>query len=429
MASIDRQLGRHEQAKRCVQNSREEYENLVGDFPDNRLYRHGLADLCLMLESESGLRQAVDLYQQLAAEDPALYRSHLAQAHYRLGYYLVFDGTSRGDQAYHHFRTALTIQEELARTGRDNSLDLAATCNSLGILYRKGLSPREAEALHRKALEHCERPSIRSSRQDCRSERARGHNHLAAALAAQNRRDEALPHALEACALLKQLNDEFPLAGQPVELAGTYYGLGRLLQQAGRHTEAEEAYQRALIQSERVLKEFPHRTDGERPLILTLVPLIRYRIADDPPAAERYFQRLCTIAPRENQDLNNLAWFLVTLPGERFQNPRRALELIEPAVQKDPKNGAIRNTLGLIRYRLGDFPGAIADLEESRRLMKGFHDSFNTFFLALAHGRLGHHEQARHWYRQAVEWMDKNLPNDEELLRFRAEAKEAIDGG
>ena len=41
-------------------------------------------------------------------------------------------------------------------------------------------------------------------------------------------------------------------------------------------------------------------------------------------------------------------------------------------------------------------------------------------------GVLGEKEEARQSYDQAVEWMEKNRPEDEELLRFRAEAAELL---
>ena len=49
-------------------------------------------------------------------------------------------------------------------------------------------------------------------------------------------------------------------------------------------------------------------------------------------------------------------------------------------------------------------------------------NSFDDFFLAMAYWQLGDKEQARKWYGQAVAWMKKNRPQDEELCRFRAEA-------
>ena len=51
-------------------------------------------------------------------------------------------------------------------------------------------------------------------------------------------------------------------------------------------------------------------------------------------------------------------------------------------------------------------------------------DAFDWFFLAMAHWRLGHKDEARAWYDKAAAWDAKNLPppENEELRRFRAEA-------
>jgi heparinase II/III-like protein len=47
-------------------------------------------------------------------------------------------------------------------------------------------------------------------------------------------------------------------------------------------------------------------------------------------------------------------------------------------------------------------------------------------FLALAHWQLGNEDEAREWYIQAVEWMEKNSPKDEQLPRIRAEAEKLL---
>jgi tetratricopeptide (TPR) repeat protein len=77
--------------------------------------------------------------------------------------------------------------------------------------------------------------------------------------------------------------------------------------------------------------------------------------------------------------------------------------------------------LGVVHYRAGHWKDAVAALEQSMALgRKGPIDRW--FFLAMAHWRLGEKEKARAWYDQAVRWMDKNQPNNEELRRLRAEA-------
>jgi hypothetical protein len=53
-------------------------------------------------------------------------------------------------------------------------------------------------------------------------------------------------------------------------------------------------------------------------------------------------------------------------------------------------------------------------------------DAAQWFFLAMAHWQLDEKDKARKWFDQAVEWMDKNQPKNEELRRFRAEAAELM---
>src|SRR5205085_5244188 len=79
------------------------------------------------------------------------------------------------------------------------------------------------------------------------------------------------------------------------------------------------------------------------------------------------------------------------------------------------------NTLGAAHLRAGNWKDAITALGKSMSLRKGG-DSFDWFFLAMAHWQLGEKEKARQWHDKVVAWMDKNRPNEDEHRRFRAEA-------
>src|SRR5262249_8999828 len=68
---------------------------------------------------------------------------------------------------------------------------------------------------------------------------------------------------------------------------------------------------------------------------------------------------------------------------------------------------------------------AIRTLEKSMSMRKGG-DSFDWFFLAMAHWRLGEVEKARQWHEKALAWMEKRAPKHPELLLFRAEAQELM---
>src|SRR5262249_18986715 len=117
--------------------------------------------------------------------------------------------------------------------------------------------------------------------------------------------------------------------------------------------------------------------------------------------------------------LSSRARALATDPEKR--DPGRAVALAREAVGLAPKNGGAWNTLGTAHYRAGNWQESLAALRKAMELRKGG-DSFDWFFLAMAHWRLGEEGKARAWYDRAVRWMDRNQPTNEELRRFRAEA-------
>ena len=121
---------------------------------------------------------------------------------------------------------------------------------------------------------------------------------------------------------------------------------------------------------------------------------------------------------------NEAAWFLATAENPSSRDPALAVELAQRAI-KLSAGANYWNTLGVARYRVGDFKQALADLEKSAQLD---HDltSFNSFFMAMAYKQLGDADSARRLYAQAVEWMEKKAPQDPELLRFRTEAEQVV---
>jgi eukaryotic-like serine/threonine-protein kinase len=139
------------------------------------------------------------------------------------------------------------------------------------------------------------------------------------------------------------------------------------------------------------------------------------------------------LVPRDKQaeELNNQAWPLATNPEATLRDPARAVELAQKAVDLCPKQAMYWNTLGVAHYSAGHWKDAIEALTKSMELQKGKLESFDTFFLAMAHWRLGEKEKARQWYDRAVQWLEKNKqalqkPHQEELRRFRAEAAELL---
>src|SRR5262249_22701846 len=97
---------------------------------------------------------------------------------------------------------------------------------------------------------------------------------------------------------------------------------------------------------------------------------------------------------------NNFARLLATFPDENLRDHNGAVDLAMMAVEMSAKEGTFWNTLGVARYRAGEYGAAIEALNKSMELQKGGNGS-DWFFLAMAHARLGKFEEARRWYDKA----------------------------
>jgi Flp pilus assembly protein TadD len=126
--------------------------------------------------------------------------------------------------------------------------------------------------------------------------------------------------------------------------------------------------------------------------------------------------------------MNNLAWLLATAEDVRYRDPARAVELAAKAAQLSPKNPYFSSTLGIARYRSGDWKQAVVDLEKTIGL-RGPDDSSNaneSFFLAMSRWQLGDKPGARQWFDRGITWMDRTKSRTDEMRRFRAEAAELL---
>jgi serine/threonine-protein kinase len=139
------------------------------------------------------------------------------------------------------------------------------------------------------------------------------------------------------------------------------------------------------------------------------------------------YSKAVELDPRNATGWNNLAWLLATCPEARFHDPARAIKSAKKAVDLAGNAGLFWNTLGAAHYRAADWKAAVAALDKSMELRKGG-DSFDWFFLAMAHWRLGEKREACAWFDRGVQWMEENQPTNEELRRFRAEAAELLGG-
>jgi serine/threonine protein kinase len=185
-----------------------------------------------------------------------------------------------------------------------------------------------------------------------------------------------------------------------------------------RRETPEKAYRKALEAVQRMLA----RVADERVAADPQMKDVRRGLTED---AAGFYTEMIALNADDPRAYCELARLLATSSEAAFRDPQRAVTLATKALELDPHSWRVRNTLGMAHYRAGDNRAAVVTLEESIKLHEGG-NSFDWFFLALAHWRLGDREQAHDWYAKAVAWMDEHKPEDGELKCFRAEAAELL---
>jgi tetratricopeptide (TPR) repeat protein len=198
--------------------------------------------------------------------------------------------------------------------------------------------------------------------------------------------------------------------------------LALLLRQTAQLDEAQRHFQRAV----HLYDGHPDWKDDQGVLarsLFGLAPILSKKGRQE--EAAKAYRRVVDLQPASPLANNDAAWFLATCPDPKLRDPGRAVALAKKAVALAPKEGTFWNTLGAAQYRAGDWKAAVAALEKSMELRKGG-DSVDWFFLAMAHRQLGDKKKARTWFDQAVQWMNKHQPADEELRRFRSETAELL---
>ncbi len=355
---------------------------------------------------------------------------------------------ARFDDAKRLFTEALSIQRELLPEG-DPAIGL--TLFHLGMVYNVMWNGAEAEGYFREALVI-----------------ARHHSHwsiagvldqLALSLTYQRKYSEAEPFARECVEMRRK---QSPSGGPG--LATALHNLGFLLREHGRVAEAEPFFREALEIRRKCLGRY-----HQEPIVTLIIFSESLRrqgnleeaaqlaceviaLSNEPasPADLRRFagsaygvlasvrseqgrtdeaiaanRKVIELKPKHGHGYNGLAWLLATCADVRFRDPSEAVNLAKKAVELTPNGWAFVNTLGVAHYRAGDYAAAIEALERSMKGRDGG-DSFDWFFLAMAHWQLGEEKKAREFFDRALQWMDKHQPTNEELLRFRAEAAELL---
>jgi serine/threonine-protein kinase len=312
------------------------------------------------------------------AEAEAAYRESLrlqpndAESHCGLGIALGWQG--KPAQAEVEFRKAIHLKP-----------DYALAHYSFGVVLRQQGKFGDAAAAFREGIR-------------LKPDYAEAHQALGEALRAQGKLPEAAAAHREAIRL-------------KADFAEAHYGLGATLHQQDKHAQAETEFRQAI-----------HLRADHANAHYGLGSALRYQGRWEESIAA--YEQAVRLKPDYAQALGFLAKVLANCPEVKYRNPPRAVEAAKKAVELDRQSSWKWQSLGWAQYRAGDWEASIEALEKSIALQtspKGG-DPWQWFFLAMAHWQLGNQAEARKWYDQAAQWMEKHAPNNDELRRFQAEA-------
>jgi serine/threonine protein kinase/tetratricopeptide (TPR) repeat protein len=437
-------LGRYAEALGPLGRARALLEDLARREPDVPAHREDLAELH-QLASYVGVNKPdhqltmehrerwLALREQLRREAPGEPEPLRREAYARIAYGEALRDNGRPREALEHYRRALALYERSRADfpGAADDLALPAHANHwLGAALHDLGRGEEAEQALRWSYELRKRQLAGQPRDPtARHKLAHVGAYLAYVLTRSGRSGEAEDLFREAVRIGEDLLDDYPDNADYLRRAAIdYYQLGVLLSGMGRTEEAEAAFRRALAICT------SEAASNARAIARFVSAWCYYELGvlreatgkpDDAAAAFRQaigiLEELTSQIPEEARYRGRLGWVLATCPAVQFRDPARAVRLARQALQREPGAAWYWGLLGIAQYRAGDSSGAIESLNKAMGLLNGG-DACQWTFLAMAHERLGHREQARNWYEKAVAWAEKNRTSLSEYRRFLAEA-------
>ena len=216
-----------------------------------------------------------------------------------------------------------------------------------------------------------------------------------------------LDRTADAVARLRELGEQHPQRYEP------YVRIGNMMRREERFEEAASAYAQAV-----------ERLGEARPQHWTLfyfrgIALERSKRWEE---AEGNFLKALELRPKQPYVMNYLAYSWV----EQETNLERAQEMLREAVEQEPEDGYIVDSLGWVYYRLGKYGQAVDLLERAVELRP--QDPIINDHLGDAYWRTGREREARvQWQRAlSLDPEDERIQDIEEKLQKGLEPKASI---
>jgi len=258
----------------------------------------------------------------------------------------------------------------------------------------------------------------------------------------EGRELECLPRSRWPCtALAVSASGEFLLTGYGDGSVRTWFTRGdELLRVAGERVTREltrterQQYAELLGQDNAAELAAMRRLDtldAETALVADAVERVRADAALSEPVRAAAL-RILGGRHDDPKSLNERAWNVARTPGRSADEYRRALRWAAAGALVTPDDGNMLNTLGVAQYRAEDFRAALRTLTRSDEIASrtkpgGIPE--DVAFLALAHARLGHPEEATRCLARLRSLMTREgVRPSADARAFLAEAETVVGG-
>lgn len=224
-------------------------------------------------------------------------------------------------------------------------------------------------------------------------------------LSAELGRADALVEAKKIDAAIEVLQELTKTHG---DVARVHMSLGDVLRGDARYSAARDAYDKAIAMIDK-----PARNHW---FLFYATGICNERLGNW-PRAEMNFRRALELAPNQPLVLNYLGYTMV----EKNLNLTEAQSMIETALQRQPNNGAIADSLGWVLYRLGKFQEAVAPMEQAVQLEAD--DPVVNDHLGDVYWQVGRKREAHFQWRRAISFE----PDQKDLDRIRRKLELGLD--
>ncbi len=123
--------------------------------------------------------------------------------------------------------------------------------------------------------------------------------------------------------------------------------------------------------------------------------------------------------------LRDVAKCLAGCREVRLRRPTRAIEFAKKAIELSPMSSDGWITLVWAEYRVGNWQGALDALQAAGE-SPSFSQTGGMFLRAMVCWQLGQTDEAQHWYRRAVDRMNRAGPRHKGAHRLRTEAEQLL---